>query len=231
MLPSVIDAVIFDCDGVLFASEPLHMRSWHEVLGEMGHDMPLSTFDPWIGKPCGDQARHYEATLQPPRAWEVYLSAKTKRFHELIQHELHPFDGVPACLDALRERLPIAFATSTTSADMMVMLELTDLLRRFQVGVMYEDVTHHKPHPEAYLTAAQRLGVDPARCVALDDSPTGIASARDAGMCVFGIASSFDASVLERAHRVFSTTVDACAFLLGAVSEQKNQPTELPQLE
>ena len=210
VFPECIEAVVFDCDGVLFESEPLHMEAWQIILRGRGHEFPISFFDPWIGRPCSDQARLYESTLAPRVAWKTYLDEKTAKFYELIHERLVPSAGVVENLEALRKLVPLAYATTTASGDMAVMMAITGLAPYFSASVHYEDVTEHKPHPEPYLEAARRLGVRPEACVAVEDSPAGTAAARAAGMCTLGVATSFGADVLVDAHGVFPTTEAAC---------------------
>ena len=121
--------------------------------------------------------------------------------HELAEHLLElveeqlllgvaPMVGVLALLDAIGDRVPIAVASNSSRRFLDISLAGSRLTDRFAVTVSADDVENHKPHPDLYLKAFSRLGADPGRGVALEDSATGIASARASGAFVLAVPSS-----------------------------------------
>lgn len=207
------DAIIFDMDGVLFDSESLHCRAWLDTMSGFGHQVSEASVMAYVGKACRDLALHYQENMAPRRPWQEYLEGKRSAYQNLVRKELVPFAGLPETLDRLARKLPLGLATSSERQDVELMLAVGGVRRFFGAVVTHEDVAMHKPHPEAYLLAASRLGADPLRCVALDDSPTGIASAKAAGMLTLGIASTFPREMLSGSDLCFASTMEACRWL------------------
>jgi HAD superfamily hydrolase (TIGR01509 family) len=112
---------------------------------------------------------------------------------EQLLRGVPPMPGAVELLDAIGDRVPIAVASNSSRRFLDVSLAESGLADRFAVTVSADDVTHHKPHPELYLSAFERLGADPTEGVALEDSATGIASARASGAFVL-VVPSFPAS-------------------------------------
>ncbi len=208
-------AIIFDMDGVLFDSEPLHAEAWQESLESVGIKYDNVFFTQWIGIPDEDLALFIDNDYPCDGGMEIYLERKRKSFRQLVRRKLKPFFGINEWLHNLAKIAPIAIATSSGRADMKLMLEVTNLTTYFSASSTHEDVSMHKPNPEPYLFAAKKLGVDPQMCIAIDDSPTGIASAKEAGMLTFGITSSFPADKLKMAEMLFADTSSSCQWIMG----------------
>lgn len=106
-------------------------------------------------------------------------------------------------VDALHARgVKTAIATTAPAKNREFALQALDLIGKFEVILGDEHVTHGKPHPEIYLAAAEKLGVDPAECIVFEDSPPGVQSGKQAGMTVIGILSSHAAEDLHEADYV-----------------------------
>lgn len=211
--------IIFDMDGVLFDTEPIHMRAWQAVLAEAELQYDDAFFRQWVGIPDEDLGAFLEDTHAPEGPWG-FLNRKRTAFQELVHAELTPPAGLPEALARLAAHLPLAVATSSQRHDLELMTRLAGLSHLFGATCAHGDVSHHKPHPEPYRTAAARLGVRPDGCAALDDSPSGVASAKAAGMLTLGIATTFPPAELAAADRVFDTTVEACHWLLAQIEEE-----------
>ncbi|MHC4887395.1 MAG: HAD family hydrolase [Planctomycetota bacterium] len=209
-----IQAVIFDMDGVIFDTEPMHSRAWKAAMDGFGVLHSIEYYNEWIGIPDTKLGEHLEQEHPGVAEEGAFLEAKWKRFDRLLQEELVPFEGLASLLPRLEDRYRVGLATTSHQKDMDMMLELTGLTGHFSATSCFEDVTDHKPHPAPYLLAAERLGVTPAACVALDDSPSGVKSAKAAGMRTWGITSSFSPEDLAEADEIFPSTVEACNSLL-----------------
>ena len=207
-------AIIFDLDGVLFDSEPLHRAAWINSLKSLGHTIDEESLMEWTGIPCKALAERYSDTLVPRRPWTAYYQAKAAELKSLISRELIAFQDVPDLIATLSSRFLLGFATSNYRDDAELMLEQASLRDLFSAGVCFDDTVNHKPDPEPYLTAARKLECHPADCYALEDSPSGLTSAKSAGMRVFAITSTYQADELPGAHAVFSSTADACRAIL-----------------
>lgn len=184
------DAIIFDLDGTLIASEALALEAAGAALAELGHVVPTDFLTSLAG--VDDDRSH---AMIEARLGAVDRAALDARIRALIdariaQTGLPLRPGVVELLDLLDARptpLPRAIATSSYRARAEYKLHLTGLAPRFAALVARDCVTDPKPAPEPFLLAAARLGVDPARCLAFEDSETGAEAAHRAGMFVVQI--------------------------------------------
>jgi beta-phosphoglucomutase len=177
-------AAIFDLDGTLVQSEHLHHESWIEPLAELGiavdDDVYLRDF---AGKP-GMLIIRDHVGLEGEAALDLYERVTEGYWRLAIEAEAT--SGLLEFLDLLGS-LSKAVCTSAERESAHRMLDLLDLTHRFDAIVTARDVTHGKPDPEPFTLAAARLGVDPATCIAFEDSANGLRSARAAGMTVVGV--------------------------------------------
>jgi beta-phosphoglucomutase-like phosphatase (HAD superfamily) len=138
------------------------------------------------------------------------LEEKRRLFREGVTLSLKPFAGVTAELrECLAASIPMAVGTSSARAEAELMLAEIGLAAHFPVVVAGDEVPCVKPAPDIFLKAAALLGACPARCLVLEDSPAGIASARRAGMRPFAVATSFAPDRLVGAERVFGSPAEA----------------------
>jgi HAD superfamily hydrolase (TIGR01509 family) len=177
--------VIFDFDGVILDSETPEYESHKQVFEMFG--VPLS-FDEYLGR-VGLYHEDHETEwfirlceLSPAPPDRATYDAERKRiFNALVPRE--PMRGILDLLEALTAAaVPMAIASTSTSRWVVPASERLGIRARFVTVVTGDDVQRRKPAPDVYLEAARRLGVEPARSVALEDSAPGIASARAAGM-------------------------------------------------
>ena len=212
--PPPHDGIIFDMDGVLFDSEVLHVRAWIEVGPRHGLELDPDWIRGWIGRPDSDLVEHLRAIHG--NSIDAVFADKAARFTELTRSELRPFPGVIERVEGLRRgRLPLAICTSTSAVEARRMLEATGLAPLFGILVSADDTRRHKPHPEPYLEAARRLGLDPSACAVIEDSPPGVESAVAAGCKVIAVSTNFPADRLAGAGRVFPATTEAIDWLTG----------------
>ena len=207
-------AVIFDLDGVLFDTEPMHRAAWMNSLKLLGHSIDEDSLIEWTGVPCRALAERYADALTPKRPWEAYYRAKTRELKALVSRQLAPYPGLPARLTELSRSFSLGFATSNYRDDAELMLNCAGINNRFQVGICYDDTVNHKPDPEPYRSVAHLLGENCSDCYALEDSPSGLASAKAAGMRVLAVTSTYPAEKLSGADMVFPATVEACRFII-----------------
>lgn len=177
-------AYIFDCDGTLADSMPLHYRAWVHAVRAQGatFDYDLDLFYSLGGMSV---ARTVEVLNQRFGASLDFaaVEAEKSRFFQQHVHSLEPISEVLAVLrDVAARGLPRAVASGSHRIDLVPTLQAVGAWDLVSVVVAHEDVTHSKPHPEPFLTAAARLGVDPVGCVVFEDSPLGIQAAEAAGM-------------------------------------------------
>ena len=196
-----IQAVIFDMDGVLVDSAASHRRAWQALLEEMGS--PITDPEFWritIGRPI-EEALPLLAKRQLTRREIVrYSRRRNDLFHEFSREGVAQVPGVRAFVRGLEEaRVPSALATSATQHVARIILKRLDLNETFRAVVTADDVRNGKPDPEVYLTAAQRLEVNPEHCLVFEDSVVGIHAALSAGMSCIGVTTSNTADELKLA--------------------------------
>ena len=209
-------AILFDMDGVLVDSEPLHEEAQRIVAREYGLNVPESEFSRFKGW-----------TEQRVYAWiadnydtgghsiEALVAAKHRAFASLSA-QLRPMEGAIELVTKLSASgHALGLVTSATSADQERACNRFKLDRCFQTVVCGEDVSKPKPHPEPYRLTAARLNVDPARCLVIEDSRYGVLSALSAGCTVYAVSTTFASEHLSRlgAHAVFDSVVALGRFL------------------
>ncbi len=178
-------AAIFDLDGLLLDTERLSLAAGYEALEQMGLPRVDGLFESLTGKDDQTSARIVGDHFGPGFPLADFLT----RWHGLFNARLSegvPFrPGATDLLDRLSAMgLPLALATSSRRPSAEHKLKVTGLQKYFGAVVTVNCVAAPKPAPDPYLLAAERLGHDPARCIAFEDSDTGAAAARAAGMIV-----------------------------------------------
>ncbi len=206
-------AAIFDFDGVIVDSEPLHFRSMQRALRTEGIEITeaeyYSLYLAYDDRGALRLALEQHGRPASPAMVETLAARKTESF-EAVLRDVSFFPGAMALVRALAERMPVAIASGARRAEILAILAAGGLSDAFSAVVGVDDVTRTKPNPEPYLTAMTRLtpkapGLEPAQCIAFEDSVPGIYSAKAAGMKVVAVANSYPAEKLAVAHRVVAT--------------------------
>jgi beta-phosphoglucomutase len=184
------DSILFDFDGVLADTEPVHCTCWAEVLEPEGITLEWGIYrDRFMGIDDREMLRMLAAEASPQLAWEALWKlypSKKDRFRARVMSD-PPFDpGLSAFLDDLASRYALAVVSSSSCSEIEPMLEAGGLRQFFRTVVGGENVKRHKPAPEPYLLAADRLGVHAPLVV--EDSEAGLAAGRAAGFEVLAVA-------------------------------------------
>jgi HAD superfamily hydrolase (TIGR01509 family) len=212
-----VKALFWDNDGVLVETEPIFFRATSEVLAGAGIRV--------------DEGRFVELSLRQGRSLlglaaergasadevESLRRARNARYAELLRAGVAVLDGVEDALRALHGRVPMAIVTSSNREHLEIAHAATGLLRFFEFAIASGDYERHKPHPDPYLAAAQRLGVPPAQCVAVEDSERGVVAAARAGMRCLAVPGPLTLGAdFSRAHRVLASAREIPA-IVGAL--------------
>ena len=184
---SSFQLILFDCDGVIVDSEPITNRIFADMVRPYGIELDQARmFAEFSGKPLVDNMRDIE------RQYGITLPADfADRFRaqsrQILATDVKPVPGIEALLDSLT--LPYAVASSGRFDKMRTTLGATGLLPRFTDRLFSaEQVARPKPAPDVYLHAAAHMGVAPAHCLVIEDSPSGVQAGVAAGMTVYGHA-------------------------------------------
>lgn len=177
----MIGALIFDCDGTLADTMPLHWQAWRAVTARHGIQFTEERFYALGGVP----SRHILAMLREEQGLKIDPLAvareKEQAYLELLQH-VGPIEQVVAIAHEHHGKLPMAVASGGTRHVINEVLVHLGLRNLFAAVVTSEDVVHQKPAPDIFLEAARRIGVVPAHCRAYEDTDLGMQAIRAAGM-------------------------------------------------
>ena len=174
-------AYLFDLDGTVADTMPLHLVSWQKAVAEHGGEFPVALFYAWGGVPL---PRTVEM-LNEKFGYALDPVAVADRKEQLYLQQMEAVKPVLSVLAHVEDgfgRLPMAIVSGSPRATIVHTLQLLGLTDRFPVLVGAEDYRRGKPDPEPFLTAARRLGVEPRKCLVFEDAAAGIASAEAAGM-------------------------------------------------
>ncbi|WP_026608131.1 HAD family hydrolase [Methylocapsa acidiphila] len=183
MIPTPLEAVIFDMDGLLLDTEALYRTAIFEACALVGHEMADALHRSFIGTPKETSAALMKAHFGPDFPLQDYYRHCHAAFERLSETGVPLKPGARDLLVFLKERgVPRGVATSSDRAPAEDHLERAGVRDLLDVVVARTDVAVGKPHPETFLAAAGRLGANPTRCLALEDSYNGVRAASAAGM-------------------------------------------------
>jgi HAD superfamily hydrolase (TIGR01509 family) len=183
----VIEAVVFDLDGVLLDSEQVWDEVREQLVKERGGRWHERAQAEMMGMSSVEWSRYMHDELGVPEPPEEISAEVVRRLEDRYRRELPLIDGAREAVGRLAARWPLGLASSSNRELIDLVLELSGLAPFFRVTVSSEEVPRGKPAPDVYLEAARGLGVPPARCAAVEDSRNGIRSAKAAGMKVIAI--------------------------------------------
>ena len=213
-------AIIFDMDGVLVDSEPLFHDAINRLLTQEGAE-PVSegeNQETLLGTTIEETWRRLKASRALPLPVESYMGRYDGMVREMMMQELAPQPGVRELIGVCRERgLPIAVASSSRHSWVDLKLAAIGLTGAFDLVVGGDDVTNGKPAPDIYLKAAAGLGLPPGECIAIEDSPVGIAAAGAAGIYTIAVRTDYTRHLdVSQASAILETLADFDRSLLAA---------------
>ncbi|MGO4525001.1 HAD family hydrolase [Microvirga sp. 2MCAF35] len=189
----MLKALIFDMDGTLVHSDPVHLEAFAEVLKDQGVSI---TEEVYRSKIIGRTNEAIFATLLPhlpAEQQEVYAEEKEATFRRMAQN-LRPLEGLLDLLDWAEARgIKIALVTNAPRLNADHMLEVLGLAGRFKIEITIDQVERGKPDPLPYLTAIEQLGIQADEAIAFEDSPSGMRAAKAAGLFSFGVLTGLSA--------------------------------------
>jgi HAD superfamily hydrolase (TIGR01509 family) len=203
---------VFDFDGVIADSEPLHLLGFRSVLNNVGVELSESEyFSRYLG--YDDAGVFLALAAEREINWtsaqiDALVERKAERLEELERQGSVLFPGAADAIERLSKRCPLAIASGALGREILRVLEREDLRRYFAAVIAAEDTPAGKPAPDPYLGAVTRLSsvcggnLEPASCAAVEDSQWGLQSARAAGLWTVGVTHTYPASALAAAHAI-----------------------------
>ena len=183
----MIDAVVFDMDGVLIESEEVWDAVRETYVRERGGRYDVEVQRAMMGMSSPEWSQYLHDSAEVPDEPEEINAEVVQRMLAAYRDHLPLFPGAADTVRALAARFPLGLASSSNRELIDTVLDVAGLAPYFTTTVSSEEVAHGKPSPDVYLEAARRLGIAPERCTAVEDSHGGIRSAKAAGMRVVAI--------------------------------------------
>ncbi len=214
MLPSqknrkMLKAVLFDMDGVIVDTEPLHRKAYFRMFEDVNIDVDDALYDSFTGQAtlpiCRTLCQHFNLSETP----EHLVSTKRKHFKYLFENDtdLAMLEGVHELIkDYYENGLTLVLASSASMPNINRIFERFDLDRFFKAKISGADLKASKPHPEIFIKAAQLAGEAPEKCMVIEDSTNGIAAAKAANIYCVGFKSPHSANQdYSKADRVITS--------------------------
>lgn len=192
-------ALIFDMDGVLVDSNPFHLEKWIEFLNQRHipfkpEDLPKQIF----GQRNDNAFRHFLGTQLSQEEIRRLSEELEEKFREAFRSHARPLPGLHALItECHRAGVPMAVASSAMAKNVEFIVDTLGFCPYFRFLTSGDEVSRPKPDPEIYLRTANKLGLEPATCVAFEDSYVGLESVKQAGMKCVAIASTFSLDELQ----------------------------------
>ncbi len=188
----MLEAVIFDVDGVLVDSYRAHFRSWRELARELGFELTEEEFAQTFGQTSREIIRRFRRGPEPDEAEVKKLDdRKEALYRQIVSEDFPAMDGARQLVEAFyREGIRVAVGSSGPPENVELALDRLCVRDKVAAVVTGRDVTRGKPDPQVFLIAAERLGVPPSRCVVVEDAPAGIQAAKAAGMAAVALVST-----------------------------------------
>lgn len=208
--PATPDAVVFDNDGLLLDTESVWTRAECDLFELRGIEFTAAHKRELVGTSAEIAGGILERRLGEPGRAAALIEELNELVIAELEHGVEAMIGARELLHRLKERgTPIGLVSNSPLRFVLRSLEIAGFEDRFDVVLSAHEVAAPKPSPEPYLEACRRLGVEPGpSVVALEDSPTGVAAARAAGLTVIGVP-SLDGIALEEAHHIAESLLDA----------------------
>jgi HAD superfamily hydrolase (TIGR01509 family) len=217
----VIEAVAFDLDGVLLDSEQVWDEAREQLAAERGGRWHPQAQRDMMGMSSPEWSRYMHETIGLPEPPEEINREVVERLSAIYRRKLPALPGAREAVERLAARWPLGLASSSNRELIDLVLDLLGVAPRFTATVSSEEVPRGKPAPDVYLEAARRLGVDPRRAAAVEDSHNGILAAKAAGMSVLAIPNSHfppDDDSLAQADAVLGSLEELSAEAVEAAS-------------
>jgi beta-phosphoglucomutase family hydrolase len=186
--------LIFDLDGTIADSMPVHFIAYRNILNEYNIAFTPEVFITLAGVPAIETIARLNRIYGAQMNAEVIGIRKEKEY-EKIMHLIKPIEPVVSLIREYAGKIPMSVGTGGYSRLAWKTLEILDLKKYFDILVSSEDVENHKPHPETFLKCAEKMGVEPRFCQVFEDGQPGIKAATAAGMMVVDVTEYYEVTI------------------------------------
>lgn len=199
----MIKGVVFDMDGVIVDSEPIHFDAWHDAA-----QIPHYNLEDWkrlyVGRGVFKIAQEIILRHNLKLTVDELVRIKVEKFCEIVEEKgVKRFDGIKELLQYIKDKnLPIAVASSSSKVEIHAVLDSLGIESFFETGVSSFEVENPKPAPDVYLKAVEGIGVNPQDAIAIEDTPTGVKSAKSAGLYTIAVMHTYKEEDLIEANKV-----------------------------
>ncbi len=206
-----LKALIFDCDGVIADTEPLHLAAFKQTLADDGIQITdkqyYAEYLALDDRGCFTKAYSQNNKELSPRLLADLIAQKAAYFEPILQQNLRLFAGVAELIESASQIYPLAIASGARRQEIDLILNSNQLRECFQAIISAEDVVNGKPHPESFLRACEKVkeidaAITPASCLVIEDSFHGIHAAKAAGMRCLAVTNSYSKEYLSEADLV-----------------------------
>jgi HAD superfamily hydrolase (TIGR01509 family) len=212
---SQLSAIVFDMDGLMVDSEPLSQQAWDDYLRPYGHKLTAEIVHSIIGLRADISTPYIKALFSLPEPVSTIISKRAAIYSQIRASGVPTMPGLHALqAEIARRNIPWAVATSSPRTHAVEILHQLGLQAQCSAIAAGDEVTHGKPNPDIYLLAAERLGVAPQTCLALEDSGPGSQAAVAAGMTVIAIPNDQTRTAdFSHVHHLYGSLQDVLADL------------------
>ncbi len=211
----MLEAILFDLDGLMVDSEPHSIASWQAVLARRGVQFDQAALDWILGQRLTETAAYAIRLFHLPERPEALAREKSDYQIAHLNGQVTAMPGLIELLDWIDQSgLKKAVASSGLRRYIDAVLSATNLRERFSVVISADDVVNGKPAPDVFLAAAKALRVPPENCLVLEDAPLGVQAAKAAGMTCWAVPNAHSHTLdLSQADRIVPSLHDVCARL------------------
>ncbi len=214
----VVEAVLWDMDGVLVDTAPFHFQAWRALFASQGKDLSQEEFRRTFGLRNDDILRMVLGEMPPERA-RVLANRKEELFRAAIEDKIAPLPGAVDLVRRLRAAgIRQAVVSSAPGLNVETVLKAIALADAFDALICEEDVQRGKPDPQGYLLAAERLAAPATGCVVIEDAPGGVEAAKRAGMRCIALAAGRRREELAAADLVVESLADEAVYSFLQIS-------------
>ena len=196
-------AVLFDMDGVIVDSEPLHVAAFKQTLKQYGYTLTDTAYRQYFaGHTDREGYQNYFAAKHITTDVEMIVTATASTFKSMARGHIKPLPGVVPLIKQLHSKVKLAVVTGSVRPEAELALQECGLQQYFDVIVTGDDVKHGKPSPEGFLQAAYKLRVAVEDCVIVEDSPPGLQAAQAANIAAIAVTNTHSAKELAGATKI-----------------------------